>query len=111
MLSFPFLSNAIVQSYQPDSTNADVEGYITSIPALKINIQPAGPEYQLLNPMGEAGKVYRGFTTQPGIRENMYIVTSGTVTVSGMRLKVIGVEEFQGPLGYTSQLTMLKAQE
>jgi len=111
MFTPAFSNNAIVKSYKPDGANSDIEGYITIIPNFKVNIQPAGPEYQLLAPQGEAGKIFRGFTTRSGIRENMFVIVSGTVTVSGMKLKVIGVENFNGPLGFTSQLTMLKAQE
>ena len=111
MFTPSFADNAIVKAYSPDSANSDVEGYVTIIPNFKVNVQPAGPEYQLLAPQGEAGKIFRGFTTRSGIRENMFVVLSGTVTASGMRLKVIGVENFNGPLGFTSQLTLLKAQE
>ncbi len=111
MFNPSFTNDAIVKAYSPDSANSDIEGYVTIVPNFKINVQPAGPEYQLLAPQGESGKIFRGFTTRSGIRENMFVVISGMVTVSGMRLKVIGVENFTGPLGFTSQLTLLKAQE
>jgi len=106
-----YKQDASVRALNPDSADADKEGYIEIIPNLKINIQPAGPEYTALSPLGETGKLYRGFTTSSGIKEGMVLVTSGTTTISGMKLKVLGVEEFRGAIGTHFELLLLKPGE
>lgn len=110
-MSIIYKQNALVKTLTPDSADADKEGFVTHIPNLKVNIQPAGPEYVALNPIGEAGKMYRAFTTTSGIKEGMILVTSGTTTVSGIRLKVIGEEEWNGPMGKHYELTLINPKE
>ncbi len=41
----------------------------------------------------------------------MIMITSGTATVSGMRLKIIGVEEWNGPAGRHFELLLLRPNE
>ena len=106
-----YTQTAKLKQLSPDSADADKEGYVVVNPNLKVNIQPAGPEYIALTPIGETGKMYRGFTTQSGIKTGMIIETSGTITVSGLRLKVLGVEEWSGPLGTHYNLTLLQPGE
>jgi hypothetical protein len=102
-----YQQNAKLKQLSPDSQSADKEGYIIINPDLKVRVEPAGPEYIALTPIGETGKMYRGFTTQSGIKTGMIIETSGTITVSGLRLKVLGVEEWVGPLGTHYNLNLL----
>jgi len=106
-----YQQNVVLKKLSPDSEDADKEGYIVVNPNLKINIQPAGPEYIALTPIGETGKMYRGFTTCSGIKTGMIIETSGTITASRIRLKVLGVEEWSGPLGTHYNLTLLEPGE
>ena len=106
-----YKQDAIAKKLDPDSASADKEGFVTHIHGLKVNIQPASPEMIALNPIGETGKLYRGFTTRSGIREGMMIVTSGSLTVSGMRYRVTGVEEWRGPLGTTFNLILYQSNE
>lgn len=106
-----YKQNAIARALDPDSADSDKEGYVDRIRDLKVNIQVAGPEYEALTPVGDAGKLYLGYTTTSGIKEGMMIVTSGTTTISGMRLKVLGVEEWRGPLGRHYELRLLKPAE
>jgi hypothetical protein len=106
-----YQQNAVLKKLSPDSEDADKEGYVVVNPNFKVNIQPAGPEYIALTPMGETGKMYRGFTTCPGVKVGMIIETSGTITASGLRLKVLGVEEWSGPLGTHYNLTLLQPGE
>ena len=102
-----YKQDASVRKLQPDNQDADKEGFVLHIPNLKVNIQSAGPEYIALTPMGETGKLYHGFTTTLGIRTGMIVETSGTITISGMRLKVIGEQEWKGPMGTHYELTLL----
>jgi len=104
-----YQQTAKLKQLSPDSADADKEGYVVVNPNLKVNIQPAGPEYITLTPMGETGKMYRGFTTYSGIKVGMIIETSGTAT--NLRLKVLGVEEWSGPLGTHYNLTLLQPGE
>ena len=106
-----YTQKAKLLQLSPDQASADKEGYIVVNPELRVNIQSAGPEYIALTPIGEIGKMYRGFTTQSGIKTGMIIETSGTITVSGMRLKVLGVEEWNGPLGTHWNLNLLQPGE
>ena len=111
MFPLSFTVNAQLRQYSKGVVNTDTESYITVVSNFKINIQPAGAEQQLLAPQGETGKLYTGFTTMSGIRENMYVVTSGTVTMSGTRYRVLGCQPYIGPLGYHNELLLLRAQE
>jgi len=106
-----YTTKAKLLQLSPDQASADKEGYIVVNPNLKVNIQPAGPEYIALTPVGETGKMYRGFTTCSGIKTGMIIETSETITASGIRLKVLGVEEWSGPLGTHYNLTLLEPGE
>ncbi len=40
-----YSQDASIRKLDPDASDADKEGYIEFIPNLKVNIQPAGPEY------------------------------------------------------------------
>lgn len=93
---------AEVRKLSADPSKADLEGYVTLATNIKLNIQPAGPEYQLLEP-GMA-KIYKAFTTYSGAQIGMMLVTSGTATISGMRYDITGVEEWRGPMGRTYEL-------
>lgn len=106
-----YQQDASVRKLEPDAADADKEGFTEFIPNLKVNVQPAGPEYIALTPVGETGKLFRGFTTRSGISEGMILVTSGTVTVSGMRLKVLGVADWRGPMGRHFELILLQPGE
>ncbi len=106
-----YKQDALVKKLDPDSESADKEGYSTHIHGLKVNIQPASPEMIALNPIGETGKLYRGYTTRSGIKEGMIVVTSGSLTISGMRYKVVGIEEWRGALGTTFNLTLYQPNE
>lgn len=110
-MSIIFTGDAKIRKLDPDNSDSDKEGYIDFIPNLKVNIQPAGPEYIALTPLGETGKMYRAFTTISGIKEGMIMVTSGTLTISGMRLKISGVEEWNGPMGKHYELMLLRPGE
>jgi len=90
-----------VKKLQPDAEDSDKEGYVLLQSGVLINIQPAGPEYSLVTPAGEMVKTYRGFTTFDGIKIGMIIERE-----NGKRLKVVGVEEWNGPLGKHLNLTL-----
>jgi hypothetical protein len=107
LLLYP--QRATLKKLSPDSADADKEGYVILASGIKIQLQPLGPEYTALMPEGESGKMYRGITTHRGIKIGMIIETEGTATIPGMQLKVIGVEEWNGPLGYIANLSLLKA--
>lgn len=102
--------DASARELNPDSDNADKEGYVPYLVNFKINIQPAGPEWTGFNE-GELGKVYKAFTTQSGIRETMQIVLSGTTTISGTKFKVTGIEEWNGPMGQHFEVVLRKFSE
>lgn len=97
-----------------ESGDSDREKYSVIVSRFKINIQPAGLEYTVTEPEGGIGKLYRGFTNQQGIKNGMIICSSGTnattMTVSGMRLEVIGIEDFRGPMGQHFELLMRSQQ-
>ena len=95
----------------PDSTDANKEGYIVVNSGFRLNIQPMKPELVALSPYGDQGKLFTGFTSTPGIKESMVISTAGTTTISGMRLRVIGVEQWVGPLGLTVELALLQPKQ
>ena len=76
---------------------------------MKINIQPAGLEYVATTPDGAIGKLFKCFTTYSGCQIGMMIVSSGTITVSGMRYEITGIEEFSGPLGRHYELIVRKS--
>jgi hypothetical protein len=103
---FIYKSTAEVKKLSADSADADKEGYIPFIATCKISIQPAGMEYVAADPEGSMGKLFQGYTTASGIRNGMLVVTSGTLTVSGMRYQMIGAQEFSGPLGRTCELLL-----
>jgi hypothetical protein len=105
-----YKQNAQARKLNPDSNNADKEGYETFIPNFKINVQPITLDF-IVTAEGQFGKTYKGFTTQSGLKESMQIVVSGTATVSGIKLKVVGVEEWRGPLGRTFELLLREYQE
>lgn len=98
--------NASVRRLVNDQSNSNLEGYEQIINDLKINIQPAGPEHELLSSEGETGKVFLGYTTRSGIQEQMLVVTSGNITTSGKIYKVVGIEDWRGGLGRHFQLVM-----
>lgn len=81
-----------------DSVDADLEGYVTAYRGLRVNIQPAGLEYTAMEE-GGMGKLFKGFTTYSGCGIGMELVSSGTLTISGMRYAIIGIEPWNGPLG------------
>lgn len=98
-----YTETASAKKLQPDSADADKEGFITAIASFKINIQPLGIEYQAFAPEGAAGKVYQAFTSETGIERMMIIDTA-----AGVRYKVLGVEKWQGAMGNTTRLNLLK---
>lgn len=89
-----------------DAADADLEGYSLVCPSVKVNIQPAGLEYQAMFGDGQMGRIFKGFTTFSGCQIGMELVTSGTVTVSGMRYGIIGMEPWNGPMGHHTELLL-----
>jgi len=100
-----FEGNATLKKLDPDSIDTDKEGYV-ALGNLKVNIQPASSEQIALSSLGENEKLYQGFTTMSGIKNGMQIVTSGTITISGMTLVVRGAKEYDGPLGVSVELLL-----
>lgn len=98
--------DGLVRKLDSDAVDSDKEGFTTFIRNLKVNIQPASPEYIALTPIGENEKLYQGFTTTTGIKIGMQIVVSGTTTISGMNLMVRGIQEFRGPIGTHYELAL-----
>lgn len=99
---------ANVRGLSADPSKADVEGFVTLAVNIRLNIQPAGLEYQAVDPEGGTGKLYKAYTTYSGAQIGMMIATSGTSTVSGMMYNVIGSEDWRGPLGRTYELLLRK---
>ena len=107
LLIYP--QKAVIKKLSPDAADNEKEGYVIVASGVKIQLQPLGAEYAALMPEGETGKMYRGITTYKGIKTGMIIETLGTATISGEQFKVLGVEEWDGPLGYIASLSLLKA--
>jgi len=105
-----YKKDAMLRRLNPDSADADKEGYVTIISNFKISLQPAGPEYQMFYE-GGAGKVYTGLTTQSGIRISDMVVLSGTATFSGIKTFVRGIEEWSGPMGTYYRLVLAEPNE
>lgn len=101
-----YKQSAIVKRLHKDAVDADLEGYVTVFSNLRVNIQPAGLDYSALMANGEMGKMYMGYTTYSGCKIGMQVVTSGSVSVSGMQYAVEGVEEWNGPLGRHYELLL-----
>lgn len=101
-----YKQTAALRRLQRDSVDADIEGYVTIENNLKVNIQPASAEYAALLGDGAMGRIFRAFTSYPGVQIGMEIVSSGTATVSGMRYSVIGMEPWTGPLGTHYELML-----
>lgn len=97
---------ANLRRLQRDSADADLEGYVNLYCGLRLNIQPAGAEYQALLGDGSMGRIYRAYTSYSGCQIGMEIATSGTATISGMRYEVIGTEPWNGPLGRHYELIL-----
>lgn len=104
-----YKNTASLKKLNPDSQDADRQGYVTHYPNLRINIQPAGPEFKLTEPSGGIGDLYQGFTTFSGCQRGMRLTISGTSTLSGVNYDIIGREEWRGPLGLTVELLLRKA--
>lgn len=105
-----YKSTADLLKLQNESSDSDREKYAVIESQFQINIQPAGLEYTATQPDGAIGKLFRGFTQQAGIKQGMIVALSGTVTVSGMRMEVMGIEDFRGPLGQHFEL-LLRSQQ
>ncbi len=95
-----YKEKATLKMLSPDSADSDKEGYITITDSLYINIQPMGSEYIALSPAGDVGKSYQGFTTYTGISPEMIIQTTE------LKLKVNGVDKYEGALGKHYQLLL-----
>ena len=95
-----YKEKATLKRLSPDSADSDKEGYIVVTDDLYVNIQPMGSEYIALSPMGDVSKTYQGFTTYTGISPEMLIETSE------LKLKVAGVDKYDGPLGKHYQLLL-----
>lgn len=93
-----YKQSANLRRLSRDSVDADLEGYINAYCGLRLNIQPAGLEYTA-GVDGAMGKVFKAFTSYSGCAIGMQIVTSGTVTISGMMYDIIGIEPWNGPIG------------
>jgi hypothetical protein len=89
-----------------DNQNGNLENYQKIFSGLKINIQPAGMEYIATTPDGAMGRLFKAFTSYSGCQNGMLIVSSGTLTISGMKYTVLGKEEFIGPMGRTVELLL-----
>lgn len=85
------------------------ERYIKIFSGLKVNVQPAGLEYVVTDPQGGIGKNFKAFTTYSGCQIGMVLVMSGTATVSGMRMDIIGLEPWSGPFGKHFELLVRKS--
>lgn len=90
-------------------SNPNREKYVRIFQGLKVNIQPAGLEYVVTDPQGGIGKNFKAFTTYSGCQIGMVLVASGTPTISGMRMDVLGVEPWNGPLGKHFELLVRKS--
>lgn len=101
-----YKSTADLLKLQNETADSDRGRYGIIATQFRLNVQPAGLEYVATQPDGAIGKLYRGFTNQTGIENGMVVVTSGTPTVSGMRMEVIGVEDFRGPMGRHFELVL-----
>ena len=104
-----YKSTANLYKLVTDSADARRETYSNIYTGLRINIQPASPEFVLGDIQGEMGKLFRAYTTYSGCQVGMVLVTSGTTTVSGMRYHILGVEEWSGPIGRHYELVVRKA--
>ena len=91
-----------------DVGDSNKENFALVTSQLAINIQPMQPQLVALSPYGDSGKLYTGYTICDGIKEGMIIERVGTATISGMRLRVTGVEEWRGPLGLTVKVSLLQ---
>lgn len=92
-----------------ETADADREKYELIYQGLRVNIQPAGLEFVATQPEGAIGKLFKCFTTYSGCQIGMQLVTSGTVSISGMRYEVTGVEEYRGALGRHYELLVRKS--
>jgi hypothetical protein len=101
-----YTQTARVERLNRETADDDLTKYETLKEDLKINIQPAGPEFIVTEPNGAMGRLFRGFTTYSGVQIGMMVVASGTATVSGMRYEVTGREEYVGPLGKHYELLL-----
>jgi len=103
-----YKQNADLYRLSPETANTDRERYSLIYSGLRVNVQPAGLEYVATDPSGAIGKLFKCFTTYSGCQIGMIMTISGTVTSSGMRTEITGVEEFKGPLGKHWELIVRK---
>lgn len=105
-----FTGSADLLRLNPEATNGSRERYKPVFQGLKVNIQPADYEYVVTqDPTGALGKIFKVFTTYSGCQIGMVLVSSGTATVSGMRMDITGVEPWYGPLGRHYELLVRKS--
>ena len=104
-----YASNADLYRLRPEISNSSREKYQLVRAGLKVNLQPAGLEYVVTDPQGGIGKNFKAFTTYSGCQIGMVLVTSGTLTTSGSRYDVVGVEPWSGPLGKHFELLVRKS--
>ena len=104
-----YTSSADLYRLNQETSNTNREKFALIYQGLKVNIQPAGLEYVVTQPEGALGKIFKCFTTYSGCQIGMVLVSSGTTTVSGMRMEIVGVEPWSGPLGRTFELLVRKS--
>lgn len=104
-----YTQNADLYRLNQETSNSDRERWVKIYAGLKVNIQPASLGYAMTQPDGAIGKIYKAFTTYSGCQIGMVLVSSGTITTSGMRYEITGIEDYLGPLGKHFELVLRKS--